>query len=282
MPGFDMHVHTTASDGSLNINEIILLALQLGLEGIAITDHDTIGGLEEAVALGEKLGFSIIPGIELSTEYGDKEIHILGFFIDFRQSWIKEKIAELQNARINRIVKMVDKLKVLGYDVNVEEVLTIAGKGSVGRPHLANILHKKGYFSYPQEAFQRLIGRGGKAYVPRFKMTPNEAISLIKKAGGIPVLAHPGLSQADHLILPLSREGLMGIEVFHPDHKANDESKYLRMAKEYKLIITGGSDFHGSMGGNRSALGSKYVSSEIWHELIKAKKGEQMNNGHVI
>ncbi|MEL7568018.1 MAG: phosphatase, partial [Dehalobacterium sp.] len=159
--------------------------------------------------------------------------------------------------------------------------LTVAGKGSVGRPHIAKILYEKGYVSYPQEAFQRLIGRGGKAYVPRFKITPGEAISLIRKAEGIPVLAHPGLSGADHLILPLRREGLMGIEVFHPDHKINDESKYLKMAKEHKLIITGGSDFHGMMGGNRSALGSRFVSSNIWRELITAKK-EIKNNGYLV
>jgi len=279
MPGFDMHVHTTASDGSLSIKEIIQLAIQIKLEGIAITDHDTIGGLEEAVSLGEELGFPIIPGIELSTEYGDKEIHVLGFFIDFHQSWFKEKIAMLQDARINRIVKIVDKLKKLGYDVDVEEVLTLAGEGSVGRPHIAKILYEKGYFSYPQEAFQRLIGRGGKAYVPRFKMTPSEGISFIRKAEGIPVLAHPGLSDADHLILPLIREGLMGIEVFHPDHKINDESKYMNIAKEHKLFITGGSDFHGIMGGNRSALGSRFVSSNIWHELISVKK-EIKSNGN--
>ncbi|MEL7568915.1 MAG: PHP domain-containing protein, partial [Dehalobacterium sp.] len=136
MPGFDMHVHTTASDGSLNIKEIIQLAIKIKLEGIAITDHDTIGALEEAVSLGEKLCFPIIPGIELSTEHEEKEIHILGFFIDFHQSCLREKLEKLQNARIDRIVKMVDKLKKLGYDVDVAEVLTVAGKGSVGRPHI--------------------------------------------------------------------------------------------------------------------------------------------------
>lgn len=271
MPGFDMHVHTTASDGSLNIKEIISLAMKIGLEGIAITDHDTIGALEEGVTLGKELNYPIIPGIELSTEANNKEFHILGYFVDFNEYWFQEKLHELQNARINRIIKIVDQLKKLGYDVNVKEILELSGSGSVGRPHVAQILHRKGYFTYPQEAFQQLIGRGGKAYVPRYKMAPTEAVNLIKKAGGIPVLAHPGLTKADELIIPLINLGLMGIEVFHPDHKVNDEIKYLNIARKYNLLVTGGSDFHGMLGGNRSSLGTKYVSAAIWQQMLNIK-----------
>lgn len=264
MPGFDMHVHSTASDGTISVKEIILSAINIGLDGIAITDHDTIGGLEEAVELGKKLNFPVIPGIELSTEVAEQEIHILGYFIDFNLSWVKEKLKALQNARQTRIEKMVDKLKMLGYDVNKKEVFLYAGNGSVGRPHVARILHEKGYTASLEDAFQRLIGRGCPAYVPRYKMTPEEAITFITKAKGVPVLAHPGLSQADRLILPLRDQGLKGIEVFHPDHSESDEAKYLNMAKKNQLLVTGGSDFHGS---NRSNLGSKYVPLSIWDEL---------------
>lgn len=271
MPGFDMHIHTTASDGTLHVGEVVQLAVRIGLDGVAITDHDTIGGLDQAVDIGEKCRYPVIPGIELSTEFQDKEIHILGYFIDFHLSWVREKIAQLQNARRDRVGKMVAKLKKLGYDVEEEEVFAIGGEGSVGRPHVAHVLQHKGYVSSLQEAFQQLIGRGCKAYVPRFKMTPPEAINLVKDAGGIPVLAHPGLSQADYLIPSLCTEGLMGLEVFHPDHKINDESKYLKIAKAQGLIVTGGSDFHGSMGGDRSALGSKTVPSDIWDELMMLK-----------
>jgi predicted metal-dependent phosphoesterase TrpH len=272
MPGFDMHIHTTASDGNFSVKEIIEKAIEIKLEGIALTDHDTIDGLEEGVAWGEKHKFPVIPGIELSTEFNDQEIHILGYFIDYRLSWVKEKLAELQDARVTRIVKIVDNLKKLGYDVNVDEVFLQAGQGAVGRPHVAYVLQQKGYVSHLQDAFHRLIGKDCPAYVPRYKMTPLEALDFITKAGGIPVLAHPGLSKADPLICPLWEKGLKGLEVYHPDHNTYDEAKYLDVAKEYKLLVTGGSDFHGPLGGDRSALGSKYVPATIWQDMINLIK----------
>ncbi|ATW24234.1 PHP domain-containing protein [Candidatus Formimonas warabiya] len=277
MPGFDMHVHSTASDGTLDVDEIINLAIYTGLEGIALTDHDTIGGLERAEALGHKLGYPVIPGIELSTEHQDQEIHILGYLFDYRLPRVLEKLQELQDARVSRIIKMVDKLSQLGYHVDKEEVFELAGSGSVGRPHIAYVLLKKGYISSIQEAFQRLIGRGCSAYIPRFKLSPVEAIAFIREAGGIPVMAHPGLSSSDQLIPLLLEHGLMGIEVFHPDHKPEDEVRYLDMAAKYHLIVTGGSDFHGYKEGNRCSLGCKTVSPEILSQL-KFRKQMEKNN----
>lgn len=276
MSGFDMHIHTTASDGTLTVKEIITAAMEIGLEGIAITDHDTIDGLEEAEQLGKRLKFPVIPGIELSTESDEKEIHILGFFIDYHLSWVKDKLAVLQQARVKRILKMVDKLKKLRYDVYEDEIFQCAGESSVGRPHIALVLQRKGYISSVQDAFEHLIGKGCPAYVPRFKLTPCEAISFICDAGGVPVIAHPGLSRCDELILPLCDYGLKGIEVFHPDHNMYDELRYLKMAKENKLIVTGGSDFHGFKGSMDKILGSKSVSSKIWDELIALKKAPKM------
>lgn len=264
MAGFDLHIHTTASDGTMSGKEIIRAAIDIGLEGIAITDHDTVSGLEEAVQLGKELNFPVIPGIELSTEFEQREIHILGYFIKYHLSWVREKLIDLQNARIKRISKMVAKLNNLGYDINEEEVFHHAGNGSVGRPHIAHILKEKGYSLTVQDAFRQLIGKDCPAYVERFKLTPLEAAAFITNAGGIPVLAHPGLSQSDGLIPLLCDYGLKGIEVYHPDHTMADESKYLLMAREHRLMITGGSDFHGS---SRSALGSKSVSAKIWHEM---------------
>ncbi|MCR6545928.1 PHP domain-containing protein [Dehalobacterium formicoaceticum] len=272
MPGFDMHIHTKASDGTFDIQEIIRLAQEVNLDGIAITDHDTVEGLDRAVEVGQKLNFPIIPGIELSTDYQNTEIHILGYFIDFHLPWFRKKMNQLQKARIDRIIKMVDKLTELGYDITGSEVFALAGAGSVGRPHLAYLLYKKGQVASVQEAFQKLIGRGCPAHIPRFKLEPTEAVQMIKKAGGIPVLAHPGLSKADHLIQSLCHAGLLGIEVYHPDHKLSDESRYLKLAQRYGLIITGGSDFHGIPDGKRSILGSKYVGSAIWDELLLLKE----------
>jgi predicted metal-dependent phosphoesterase TrpH len=276
MSGFDMHIHTKASDGMFTVQEIIRMAQKANLEGIAITDHDTIDGLDEAVEAGERFKFPVIPGIELSTDYQKKDIHILGYFLDYHLPWFRKKIYQLQNARIDRIIKMVDKLTKLGYDIDSEEVFSLAGTGSVGRPHIAYILHKKGQVNTIQETFQKLIGNGCPAYVPRFKLEPVEAVKLIIEAGGIAVLAHPGLSKADFMIKPLCKAGLRGIEVYHPDHKISDEARYLKLAQKHNLIITGGSDFHGIPGGKRSALGSKYVNKEIWDKLLDLK--EKLNS----
>ena len=268
MPGYDLHVHTTASDGVLNGEEIIKLAIKLRLEGIAITDHDTIDGLDEGVELGEKYQFPVIPGIELSTQYQNTEIHILGYHFDYHLSWVTDKLHYLQDARVARVGKMVDKLQKLGYDVEKDEVLSLSGSGSVGRPHLAYLLLKKGYISSVQEAFQRLIGRGCPAYVRREKLTPNEAVAFISRAGGVPVMAHPGLTKTDHLIYNLKEQGLKGLEVYHPDHGADDEKKYCSLAEKLGLVATGGSDFHGSNKDiSRFSLGGKTVSARVVNNL---------------
>jgi predicted metal-dependent phosphoesterase TrpH len=268
VPGFDLHVHTTASDGVLNGEEIIQLAIKLRLEGIAITDHDTIEGLDEGIKLGEKYQFHVIPGIELSTQYQNTEIHILGYYLDYHLLWVVEKLRYLQDARVARLGKMVDKLQKLGYDVDKDEVLSLSGEGSVGRPHLAYLLMKKGYISSVQEAFQRLIGRGCPAYVLREKLTPKEAVDFVSRAGGVPVMAHPGLTRTDKLIFKLKEHGLKGLEVYHPEHGVDEEKKYCSLADRLGLVATGGSDFHGSNKDmNRFSLGSKTVSSRVVENL---------------
>lgn len=267
MPGFDMHIHTKASDGVLEVDEIMKLAEQSGLEGIAITDHDTVGSLDRALALSKENDFLVIPGIELSTEFAKKEVHILGYLFNYHLPWVTEKLEQLQRDRVTRILKMVDKLNQLGYDVDKREVQAIAGNGSIGRPHIAYVLRQKGYISSLQDAFQHLIGIGCPAYVPRFKLSPVEAVKFIREAKGVPVMAHPGLSQLDYLIPILRDEGLMGLEVYHPDHSYEEEERYLQLATKYKLIVTGGSDFHGYKEGSCFTLGSKTVPRDIWHTL---------------
>lgn len=274
MTGIDLHVHTTASDGTLTGEEVIKMAIKLNLEGIAVTDHDTTRGLEEALIFGAKCCFPVIPGVELSTEHENKEIHILGYLFDFQLPWVEERLKHLQEARKTRIFKMVDKLSRIGYDISREEVLLAAGSGSLGRPHVAYVLLKKGYISTVQEAFHKLIGRGCPAFVPRAKITPEDAVLFIKKAGGIPVMAHPGLARSDDLIERLVKCGLMGIEVFHPDHERSDEEKFMAVAQKYRLIVTGGSDFHGCKDGSRFSLGSRTVSVEILERFREIKKGQ--------
>lgn len=266
MPGFDLHIHTNYSDGTENIKDIVFTAMELGLAGIAITDHDTVDGLKEALDLGNKLNYLIIPGIELSSEYLNREIHILGYFIDHNCLVFKNKLLEIQKVRQERVKTIVDKLQNLGMEINLEEVLKCAGQGSIGRPHVAHVLKTKGYVSSYSEAFRDLIGRDGPAYAPRFKLTPYEAIDLIYIGGGIPVLAHPGINQLDKLIIPLWKYGLKGIEVFHPDHSYEDEIRYKELAKDLNLISTGGSDFHGLY---RSPLGSRRVTANVLWEFQK-------------
>jgi predicted metal-dependent phosphoesterase TrpH len=272
MPGYDLHIHTNASDGVYNTEDIVKIAMKAGLEGIAITDHDTFQGLENINILSKKYNFPIIPGIELSTYYQNNEIHILGYLMEYGQSWFSDKLSELQNDRRTRILRMIDKLNELGYDVEKKEVLTAAGSGSIGRPHIAYVLLQKGYITSIQEAFRKLIGEGCPAYIPRKKLSPVDAIVMIKKAGGIPVMAHPGLSKSDNLVSTLIEHGLRGLEVFHPDHQPTDEKKYMQIAMQNELIITGGSDFHGHKMGTRFSLGSKTVPACIVNTLLLEKK----------
>lgn len=279
MAGIDLHVHTTASDGTLTGEEVIKMAIKLNLEGIAITDHDTTRGLDQAVAFGAKCCFPVIPGVELSTEHDNKEIHILGYLFDFQLPWVQDRLKHLQEARKTRILKMVDKLSGIGYDISRDEVLVAAGSGSLGRPHVAYVLLKKGYISTVQEAFHKLIGRGCPAFIPRAKITPEDAVAFIKKAGGIPVMAHPGLARSDDLIEKLVKYGLMGLEVFHPDHEKTSEEKFMAIAQKYKLIVTGGSDFHGYKDGNHFSLGSRTVPVEILKRFREIKMEQLKNTG---
>ncbi|SCY11383.1 PHP domain-containing protein [Alkaliphilus peptidifermentans] len=244
MKYIDMHVHTSASDGVLTPSEVIELAISKNLDGIAITDHDTVAGVQEGILYGEKKAFIVIPGIELSTEYNDEEVHILGYGIDYHSHELLQTLDTLKNARDLRAKKIVDKLKNLRFTISYEDVIEVSGNGVVGRPHIAKVLVSKGIVSDLSEAFRKFLNRGCPAYVPRYKITPNEAIILIKKVGGMPVIAHPGLVGNQLLLKGLVGNGAKGIEVYHPDHSQHEISKYLKFAEANNLIVTGGTDFH--------------------------------------
>ncbi len=241
----DLHVHTTASDGTYRPSEVIRLAREKEIEYIAITDHDTTEGLPEAVQEGELQKIIVIPGVEISTVYQEEEIHILGYSMNTAHASLQSTLKKLAKARHGRTQAMVKKLQELGYNVALEEVIAKAGPGAVGRPHLALVLIEKGYFTRIEDVFFQLLNPGCPAYVPRFKISPADAIILIKKAGGVPVLAHPGENFPLHLLTDLIKEGLAGIEVYHPHHPPDLEKYYYELAMEHRLLITGGSDFHG-------------------------------------
>lgn len=245
MSGFDMHIHTNASDGKLNPAEIIDFARNSALDGIAITDHDTVANLEAAVAYAAEVDYPLIPGIEISAEWGNRDIHILGYWVDYKQEEFLAELALFQNARRDRCLAIVDRLQTLGMPLDGEAIVDGSGS-STGRPHIAKAMVEAGYAITMREAFQKWLNRGMPAYIARRKYCPFKAIEVIRKAGGAPVLAHPGVGVPDPLADQLARRGLAGIEVYHPDHTRRMEQKYLKFARFYRIAATGGSDFHGN------------------------------------
>jgi predicted metal-dependent phosphoesterase TrpH len=277
MNHIDLHTHSTASDGSFRPAEVVRLAKDAGLKALALTDHDTTDGLAEAVAAGQKLGVEVIPGVEISAKFTDDTMHILGYFIDYHSGRLEERLAVLQQARKERNPKIVAKLNALGIPITLEQVERLSGGGQVGRPHIARALLESGYVSTIQQAFDIYLRNGAKAYVPKFRFPPHEALDMIREAGGIPVVAHPftlGLGSAGALkeaLADLKSQGLAGIEVFYSEHTPEQEALYLKLAQELGLLVTGGSDFHGD---NKPevALGTMHSQKRLTYDLVLALK----------
>lgn len=247
----DLHMHSTYSDGSLTPEELVKLAVKKGLATIAITDHDTVEGVDIASRTAQGYDLEVIPAIEFSTFRGKAEIHILGYYIDHKEPQLLNKIREIFTARIERARKMVKLLNEQGVEITFQQVKEIAGDDYIGRPHIARALVAAGYVQEIGEAFcEEYIGNNARAYVPKYKLTPEEAIELISKAGGISVLAHPvfinhGSPLKKGKIKELVNFGLEGLEVFHSKHDNEATQYYQTVARELELLITGGSDFHG-------------------------------------
>jgi len=263
----DLHIHTTASDGVHSPAQVVQVAIDKGLEAIAITDHDTTDGVDQAVAAASGERLEVIPGIELSAEEGPREVHILGYYIDHRDQILQERLAVLRRARRERAWKMVKKLETTGTPVSWERVLEIAGETSAfGRPHIAKALLERGYVGSLNEAFDRYIGLRGPAYVSRYKLTPAEAVKMITDAEGLPVLAHPR-GQED-VIPKLSALGLVGLEAYYHSYSKEERELLAKLAEEHNLIATGGSDFHGYNGGDPArSLGEVPVPLESLKRL---------------
>ncbi|ADL12979.1 PHP domain-containing protein [Acetohalobium arabaticum] len=262
----DLHLHTTASDGSFTPSEVVNKAVQLGLDVIAITDHDTVGGIPEAKAEAFDKDLEVISGIELNTELFDLEIHILGYYIDDNNLALQNELKKLRTARYDRIEKMIKKLGDRGIEIDFDYVCQLAGDNNLSRVHLAQAIVERGYVYQISEAFDEYIGKGCSSYVSRYKLTPRRAIELIKAAGGIPVLAHPALLERDELISEFITDGLVGIEVYHSEHSQSDVRHYKHLAQKYDLVITGGSDCHGAYKDN-VLLGSVEVPDKVVRDL---------------
>lgn len=265
----DLHVHTTASDGSDSPREVVYKAKKLGLKAIAITDHDTFGGIDEALRAAGDIGMDVLSGIELSTEYEDKEVHILGYLMNIKDESLVSHLEFFRESRVERIKKIVHKLQELNFPLSMKEVLAQAGDGTIGRPHVARVLVQKGVVNSIGEAFDEYIGQGGAAFVPRTKYTPFKAVDLIRRAGGVAVLAHPGLANLDDYIPGLIEKGLQGIEVYHPQHDQADVEHYLNVAKRWDLLVTGGSDYHGRDARGHETLGTATVPYHVVEKMYR-------------
>jgi len=271
----DLHTHTTASDGQFKPRELVRLAKEKGLTALAITDHDTIDGLKEALEAGRDYKVEVIPGIELSTEWEGRDVHLLGYYVDFEKDELREFLVRLQKARYRRGQEMVTRLQELGYNVRWDEVIRFVKGNSVGRVHVAQALVDKGLVPSIEVAFAELLERGRPAYVPRYKLLPGEAVELIRIWGGVAVLAHPGLIGCDGIIRELVGKGLEGLEVYYPLHDVQTTEHYFNLAQELGLLITGGSDFHGTQDEEHAQLGTVTVGEkeiDILKERVKRRK----------
>ncbi|MDP8263303.1 MAG: PHP domain-containing protein [Candidatus Ancaeobacter aquaticus] len=262
----DLHIHTNYSDGTYSPSEVVHQASRIGLRAISITDHDTVDGIEEAMNAARDLSLEIIPGIELSADDGNNQMHILGYYIDWRNPTFNAQLTELSDDRLNRARSIVDKLNQIGVKIDFNEVMNISGKGTVGRMHIAQAMKKKGIVNTVQESFNKYIGNGRSAYTAKYKLRPGEAIKLIKDSGGVSVVAHPGLLKRQAIIEELIDLGLDGIEVYHTDHKPAAVKKYLLVAAAHNLIVSGGSDCHG-LGKDKMLMGTVKVPYDVLERM---------------
>ncbi len=271
----DLHLHTLFSDGTYTPEELITEAGRVGLSAISVADHDTVEGIELSIEAGRSKGIEVLPGIELTAEYENSEIHILGYLFDYENKELINKLEFLKNNRIKRVYKMLDKLKEMGVDLEAEAVFEIAQKGTVGRLHIARAMLKKGIVNSVFEPFHKYIGDKGPAYVAGFRFDPSEAIALIKKSGGIPVLAHPYLLKKDELIPQFVEYGLMGLEAYYPEHTPEMIKRYVGIAKKYNILVTGGSDCHGKAK-PEVKIGSMNIPYELVEKLKEAKANQKL------
>jgi len=242
----DLHVHSLASDGTYSAEQLVKESVKRRLSAIAIVDHDTVEMVPEAVLEAQGKDLEIIPGIELTAQYENQEIHILGYFVDYLNNVFLEKLKLVQQNRIERVNKIISNLSELGVKLNPETVFNISGRGTLGRMHIARALVKDGHVSCIPEAFRKYIGDKSPAYVLGFRLSPKDAIKIINDAGGVAVLAHPYMLHNDQMISEFIKDGLQGIEVYYPEHSQSMINFYLDLAKQAGLVVSGGSDFHGS------------------------------------
>ncbi len=269
----DLHLHTTASDGRLTPPELVRLAAGRGLKVIAITDHDTTDGVRPAQAAAARFAdLRVIPGVELSVDIAEAEVHLLGYWVDLDNREFQQLLAWSRDGRVNRARRILEKLAELGLPVDWERVRELAGDGAVGRPHIAQAMVEKGYVSDIREAFELYLGRGRPAYVERERLTPEQGIRSVLAVGGVPVLAHPAEIEGLEGHLPgWVGAGLAGIEVYYAGYTPEVVGRLLGLAEQYGLIPTGGTDYHGFGSPDEALPGSVDVPWEVVDRLVKRR-----------
>jgi len=275
----DLHCHSTASDGALAPAALVARAHENGVRVLALTDHDTVEGCARMGAACQTAGIEFIPGTELTAEQDGNELHILGYFLDTQNSRLLSEITKFQSVRQNRIREMVARLNELDVPLKVDDVFALANCRSPGRPHVARAMVKAGLSGSLDEAFERYLKKGRPAWVPKMKMSAGEGIELIHQAGGLAVLAHPGLNRTDESIPALVEAGLDGIECFHTKHSTTTSEHYLEITDQYNLLVTGGSDCHG-MSKGKPLIGTvklPYTHVEKLKEAVARRSVESLN-----
>jgi 3',5'-nucleoside bisphosphate phosphatase len=271
----DLHIHSTFSDGSMSPTELVEYAYRQGLAAISITDHDTIDGIKEAACAGKRLGVEVVEGLELSIKHRGKELHLLGYLFKTDENALHLALQRLQAARLDRNSRILTKLDDLGVKIELSDLEKVSGHGQCGRPHIAQLLIQKGVVKNMDEAFEKYLASGGSAYAQRQVLQAGEAIAMIKNAGGLAVLAHPQQLEKSGqdvgtLIGVLRAEGLDGVEVYYPTHSRHFKKKLIALAKKHDLLITGGSDYHGSIRPGTTLAGGKNCSVSI--QLLEEMK----------
>jgi predicted metal-dependent phosphoesterase TrpH len=258
----DLHLHTTHSDGTLSEQELVRRAKAAGLTTISVTDHDSVGGIDGARAAAFEAGIEVVSGVELSVSVDGQDIHLLAYFFDHTNQNLLDHLKFYRHERVKRAERIVGKLNDLNVPLRFETVLEQAGKGSVGRPHIANALVNQGLTGTYHEAFYKYIGLGKPAYEQKMQVSPRAAFEMVASAGGLTFLAHPGNSISDEVLTGLIKEGIDGIEVIHPSHSPDRVAYYSGIVSEYFLLASGGSDFHGGGRNDVSSLGKFFISQE--------------------
>ena len=269
----DLHVHTTASDGTVTPAGFVALALDRGVDVLAITDHDSVDGLPAAFEAARGCPILLVPGVELSAVHDGRDVHILGYFVDAEDTRLLGHLTDLRAARMRRASSMVEALAEAGYDVSLDEVLALSDGGAIGRSHIARALVHKGHAESIADAFQRLIGRGRPFYVGKDVRAPEEVVGVIVEAGGLAVLAHPAVSGVEDLIGPLHEIGLAGVEAYHADHTEEQRARLAADARHRGLLVTGGTDYHGPHAPNPD-VGRVDVPTEAVEALLAAGAGQ--------